>query len=140
MEGSVDQQYYNRSGHSVPSMGRTFGWFLLLAMAALPAAAASGPVKSRNLDAFAQCLTQKKVLMYGSAVCPHCLDQKKLFGNSFQYVTYVECFVPGSRQYSPACAKADIHAVPTWVFSNGARLVGEQSLNMLSAATGCPLP
>ncbi|MGC9292513.1 MAG: hypothetical protein ACP5EP_07275 [Acidobacteriaceae bacterium] len=107
---------------------------------ALPAAAANGEAKPRNLDAFAQCLTQKKVLMYGSSVCPHCADQKKLFGSSFKYVTYVECFVPGSRQGSPACVKADIHAVPTWVFPNGARLVGEQSLQMLSAATGCPLP
>jgi Zn ribbon nucleic-acid-binding protein len=127
-------------GNKHQSIGNVLGWALLLVASALPAAAASGTAKPSNLDAFAQCLTQKKVLMYGSSVCPHCADQKKLFGSSFKYVTYVECFVPGSRQGSPACVKADIHAVPTWVFPNGARLVGEQSLQMLSAATGCPLP
>ena len=46
---------------------------------------------STNLDTFAQCLTDKGVTMYGSVNCPHCLSQKAMFGESFQYVTYVEC-------------------------------------------------
>lgn len=113
---------------------------LFLGMAAFPTGTANCQGKAKNLDAFARCLTQKKTIMYGSAICPHCQDQKRMFGASFQYVTYVECFVPGSRQYSPACVKADVRAVPTWAFPNGARLVGVQPLEMLSAATGCPLP
>lgn len=124
-------------------LGR-FGWMVgvavLMAASAQPALAAGGPKKSRNLDAFAQCLTKQKVIMYGSSICPHCADQKKLFGNSFRYVTYVECYVPGSRQGSPACVKAGIEVVPTWTFPMGTWLRGEQSLKMLSAVTGCPLP
>ena len=29
--------------------------------------------------------------MYGAYWCPHCQAQKKVFGESFQYVPYVEC-------------------------------------------------
>lgn len=95
---------------------------------------------TRNLDAFAQCLADKNVTMYGSFLCPHCDDQKKLFGSSFRYVTYVECSVRGSRQIAFVCNMAQIQHTPTWVFANGDRLVGVQSLESLSTRTGCKLP
>lgn len=131
----------DRSSRNTPrGICLVLGAHLLLAAAALPAMAASGQQQPPTLDSFAKCLTQQRVVMYGSSICPHCADQKKLFGSSFQYVTYVECYVPGSHQMSPACAKADIQVVPTWSFPMGTQLRGAQSLKMLSAATGCPLP
>src|SRR3989344_9366604 len=36
-------------------------------------------------DTFAQCLTEKGAIFYGTFWCPHCKDQKELFGNSIKY-------------------------------------------------------
>jgi protein-disulfide isomerase len=88
-----------------------------------------------GLDEFAQCLADKKITMYGSATCPHCQKEKRAFGESFKYVPYVEC-----TTNPKACVDAQVEGVPTWIFPDGKRLVGEQGLQKLSAASGCPLP
>lgn len=104
----------------------------------LPATAQdSGQTK---VDAFAKCLTQKKATLYGSFLCPHCDDQRKVFGQSFAWVPYVECSMVGSRQETSSCQAAHIRYTPTWVFADGDRYVGVQSLKQLSVKTGCPLP
>lgn len=95
----------------------------------------SQPPKTSNLDSFAQCLTQKQVTMYGSASCSHCLAQKRSFGSSFQYVTYVEC--PANPK---VCTDKNILGYPTWTFPDGSRLEGEVSLSQLSEKSGCQLP
>jgi hypothetical protein len=46
-------------------------------------------------DAFARCLTDRGVKMYGAWWCPHCQEQKEKFGASFEYVPYVECGIKG---------------------------------------------
>ena len=96
--------------------------------------------RSGRLDQFAQCLSEKKAVMYGSFLCPHCQDQKDLFGDSWPYVQYVECSTPGSRQMTSACSAAKIQHVPTWVFGNGQRREGLTPLKELSDRTGCKLP
>lgn len=101
---------------------------------------ATGSAETPNLDDFAKCLTSKKAIMYGSFLCPHCDDQRKLFGSSFQYVTYVECSSRGSRQLTFPCVAAQIRYTPTWIFDAGDRLVGFQPLKNLSDKTGCKLP
>jgi hypothetical protein len=99
-----------------------------------------GSAESDELDTFAQCLAEQKTLMYGSFLCSHCDDQKRLFGPSFRYVPYVECSVRGSRQMTFPCVAAQIRYTPTWIFSNGDRLTGLQPLKVLSDKTGCKLP
>ena len=42
-------------------------------------------------DKFAQCLAEKQVKMYGLYWCTHCAEQERMFGSSFNYVTYIEC-------------------------------------------------
>lgn len=86
-------------------------------------------------DGFAQCLTEKGVVMYGTYWCSHCLDQKKLFGSSFEYVTYVECSTELDR-----CNAEKVQATPTWIFGNGEREVGKLSLEKISEISGCVLP
>ncbi|MEK7465710.1 MAG: protein disulfide isomerase family protein [Patescibacteria group bacterium] len=93
----------------------------------------SGPTP--DLTAFAECLREKNVIMYGAAWCPHCQEQKQLFGEAFKNLSYVEC--PENPQ---RCIAAGIEGYPTWVMSNGEKLVGEQKLESLAAATGCLLP
>lgn len=99
------------------------------------------PVGSSDtrLDNFAKCIADKRATMYGSFYCIHCDDQKKLFGSSFQYVPYVECSVPGSREMTYSCRVAQIHRTPTWIFASGERIEGTQTLQNLSEKTGCPL-
>jgi hypothetical protein len=110
----------------------------LLVMLASSTVASSGD--ESKMDAFAKCLTANKATMYGSFWCSHCDDQKKLFGKSFRHVNYVECSVPGSRQMSLVCQFAQIRLTPTWIFADGERREGMQTLQQLSTKTGCPLP
>ena len=78
--------------------------------------------------------------MYGAFWCPHCADQKELFGSSFEYVDYVECGIKGSRGIAQACTDANIKHFPTWIFADGTRVEGEHQLEFLGQETGCPLP
>jgi len=112
------------------------------AMLWVPAASAADKAASGKYDAFAQCLTKKKVAMYGAFWCPHCNDQKKEFGTSFNYVQYVECAVPAQppNVQTPACQEKHIRKYPTWVFGDGERIEAVQSLEQLSQKTGCKLP
>jgi len=93
------------------------------------------PAAPSNLDAFAKCLAQKGITMYGAAWCPHCQSQKKLFGNAFQYVPYVEC--PNTPKL---CLEKGVDGYPTWITADGTKLIGEQSLEQLSKTTSCSLP
>ncbi|MDP3003894.1 MAG: hypothetical protein Q8N43_00035 [Candidatus Azambacteria bacterium] len=88
-----------------------------------------------RLDNFAKCLASKNITMYGTYNCPHCLNEKKAFGSSFQYVSYVEC-----TQEPNKCVDAGIMEIPTWIFPDGKKLVGEQGLEKLSQESDCPLP
>lgn len=85
-------------------------------------------------DQFAQCLRDKGATMYGADWCPHCQNQKRMFGDSFKFVPYVECPDDPKR-----CIAEGVEGYPTWKFQNGAVLSGEQSLERLSSASTCPL-
>lgn len=121
-----------------------FGKALLMAAAMLLVFASptvgGGSSRTGKLDEFARCLTEKKVVMYGSFLCPHCQEQKEMFGDSWPYVQYIECSMPGSRQMTSACAAAKIQHVPTWMFADGQRREGKLPLKELSDRTGCKLP
>ena len=88
-----------------------------------------------GLDDFAKCLADKGAVMYGAAWCSHCQKEKKAFGESFKYITYVECPLDPKK-----CLEADIPGYPTWIFGDGTRLEGEQGITNLSEASGCALP
>jgi len=92
-------------------------------------------VVETGLDDFAKCLTEKGAVMYGAVWCPHCQNEKKKFGSSFKYATYVEC--PNQPQ---RCLDAGISGYPTWILGDGTKLEGEQGPQKLSQATGCSLP
>lgn len=86
-----------------------------------------------EFDSFAKCLTENKVVMYGTDWCPHCQAQKKLFGKSFQYVVFENC------DTSPLCDANNVEGYPTWIFSDGSRLEGTQPLSTLAEKSSCPL-
>jgi len=108
---------------------------LVIVCAVQPACSAD-----KKLDGFAKCLTEKKATMYGVSWCPHCADQKELFGPSFQFVTYVDCAIPGTKNETDQCKALSIKHTPTWIFADGSRLEGTIPLDKLSQQTGCKLP
>ena len=122
------------------SPGRKVFFAVIVAVLTLMSGVTGVAQDSSKMDSFAQCLAKQKVTMYGSFLCPHCDDQKKLFGASFKYVPYVECSMPGIRQMTFACRMAEIRFTPTWIFPDGERQTGLQSLQQLSTKTGCRLP
>ena len=87
-----------------------------------------------KMSLFAQCLTEKGFIMYGAYWCSHCQSQKKLFGDSFKYVSYVEC-----TKETKKCSDAGVVGYPTWILSEK-KFEGEQSLEKLSQESSCPLP
>lgn len=98
------------------------------------------PAAPTPYDGFAQCLKESGVKMYGAWWCPHCQNQKKLFGDAFQYVDYVECSPGGTKTMSSQCQSAGVEGYPTWTFADGTKRSGEQSFEDLSEASSCPLP
>jgi len=88
-----------------------------------------------NLDAFASCLADKKVIMYGASSCSHCQAEKNRFGDSFKFVQYVEC-----PENVKLCVEKGIEGYPTWILGDGQKFFGEQGLLNLSELSACPLP
>jgi len=91
--------------------------------------------------AFAQCLTEKGAKFYGAWWCTHCQNQKKLFGDALQYVTYVECekSLTSQGNLTDECKAAKIESFPTWIFGDGTTKTGELTAAQLSELSGCPL-
>lgn len=96
--------------------------------------------KDHKYDSFAKCLAGKQAKMYGLYWCPHCADQKAMFGSAFKYVPYVECAIKGSKELAPECKMAGVKLFPSWQFGMEPPKEGVLSLDALSEKTGCTLP
>ncbi len=96
--------------------------------------------KPGELDQFATCLKDKGVKFFGAFWCPHCKNQKKMFGNSAKLLPYVECSTPDGKGQTPVCQENKIESYPTWEFSNGSRETGEVALEKLAEKSSCQLP
>ena len=64
--------------------------------------------------ALAKHLRDEGAVMYGAFWCPHCADQKRLFGDAFEYVSYVECDARGEDANPALCEFKGIAGYPTW--------------------------
>lgn len=87
--------------------------------------------------ALAKHLTAIDAKMYGAYWCPHCFDQKQLFGKTaYREIPYVECAPDGKNSQTAVCqAVPEVTGFPTWEV-NGQFLSGSQSLAQLAAASG----
>jgi hypothetical protein len=126
----------NQEDCSVIRKSVLFAFLFSLAIALPPP---SGAADQKKLDKFAQCLTDKKAVMYGAVWCEHCKDQKDMFGDAFKRVTYVECTVNGTRKITDECKSLGIKRTPTWIFPDGDRLEGAIPLDQLGKKAGCSL-
>lgn len=91
-------------------------------------------------DQLAQCLEEKGAIFYGAFWCPHCQEQKKMFGNSAELLPYLECSTPDGKAQTQECIDKEIKQYPTWEFADGSRLTGEQQPATLAEKAGCELP
>lgn len=91
-------------------------------------------------DTFATCLKDSGAKFYGAFWCPHCREQKEMFGNSAKLLPYVECSTPDGQNQTAACAEKEIKSYPTWIFANGEIGNGTLPLIDLASSTGCALP
>jgi|SRR3989344_3093595 len=96
----------------------------------------SGPGK---YDDFAKCLTEKGVKFYGAFWCSHCQEQKKLFGSSIKYITYIECSTPSGLGQTQICIQENIESYPKWIFPDNTSLIGPQTLEKISSTSNCQL-
>jgi hypothetical protein len=95
---------------------------------------------NHQYDEFAKCLAAKQAKMYGLYWCPHCAEQKEMFGKAFQYVPYVECGIKGSHEMAAECTAAGVKLFPSWQFAGNKPIEGVFPMQELSDKTGCALP
>lgn len=88
--------------------------------------------------AIAKCIDDKGAKMYGAFWCPHCADQKKMFGKEAEkYMPYNECDARGENPVTEECLTLDVKSYPTWIFADNSRLVGAIPLTELQEKTDC---
>jgi uncharacterized membrane protein len=100
--------------------------------AGLPITTSSGAAEL----ALAAHLKQTGAKMYGAFWCPHCYDQKQLFGKeAFNQIDYVECDPKGKNPQPDVCQAEGVKGYPTWKV-NGQMVSGTQSLEQLAQLSG----
>jgi len=98
------------------------------------------PSTPGQYDEFATCIDNSGATFWGAFWCPHCQEQKALFGKSVKLLPYEECSTPDGKGQTKICADAGVTSYPSWDFPGQERVVGVLSLADLSEKTNCPLP
>lgn len=97
-----------------------------------PITTTSGPAEI----ALAKHLTSIGVINYGAFWCPHCYEQKQLFGKeAFEKINYIECDPQGKNPQPQKCVDANIKGFPSWVIK-GQVYAGTQQLKKLAEVSG----
>jgi hypothetical protein len=95
--------------------------------------------KPTDMETFTKCLSDNGAKFYGAFWCPHCQNQKKMFGDSIKNVNYIECATSDGNGQTDICKEAGITGYPTWKFQNGKEASGELTFQQLSEYSGCVL-
>lgn len=121
-------------------MGKYISWIVTIGAAVIIIA---GIVwyssKPGQYDTFATCIADSGAKFYGAFWCPHCQDQKALFGKSASKLPYIECSLPSGNGQTAECKDAGIESYPTWESPSGERKTGVFSFQELSVMTQCPV-
>ena len=85
---------------------------------------------------FAKFLSENNVLMFSAYWCPHCHDQKQLFGKeAVKELTVIECAKDGKNNQYEFCETKGIEGFPSWEINNEI-YSGVKNLNELATMTG----
>jgi hypothetical protein len=90
-------------------------------------------------QALAQHLARSGATFYGAFWCPHCQEQKAMFGGAAGSLPYVECDPKGANSQPERCERASVRVFPTWVIG-AERREGVQSLEELARLSGFKQP
>ncbi|MFM8659807.1 MAG: vitamin K epoxide reductase family protein [Cyanobium sp.] len=86
--------------------------------------------------ALAEHLTRSGAVMYSAWWCPHCNDQKQLFGKeATDRLTIVECAADGRNSQTERCSAKGIQGFPSWEIK-GQLDSGVKSLQQLAERSG----
>ena len=109
----------------------------LMSVLVVAMTACGGPTQDYN--AFATCIANSGAKFYGAFWCPHCKDQKEMFGDAAEKLPYVECAEGGKNAQVQLCLDEKVESYPTWKFQDGTTHVGTMELQDLADQTACPL-
>jgi len=77
-------------------------------------------------------LNDKNITLYGMSWCPHCKDQKSLFGENIDELDYIDCDI------SPDDICKELSVVPVWITPDEKIFVGQMSLSEIERiSSGC---
>lgn len=132
----------HRSGEKVPASLVAAACVVGIVFAAGAFALQREPIGVPDYTAQAECLTEKGVVMYGAYWCPKCERQKRLFGDAFAAIAYVECDPRGENAQAERCLARGISGTPTWLQETAdgtelGRLEGVQDVSELAAKFDC---
>ncbi len=89
-------------------------------------------VSTPSKVSLAEHLTRKGAVMYSAYWCPHCHDQKELFGKeASRKLKIIECAEDGQNSQRSLCQNKGIEAFPSWEI-NGEIDAGVKSLSELA--------
>ena len=92
-------------------------------------------VSSQEKIDFAKYLSNKNIVMYSAYWCPHCNDQKQLFGKqAVEELIIVECAKDGKNNQYKLCQEKGIEGFPSWEINKGI-YSGTMSLDELAKMT-----
>lgn len=117
------------------------GTFAALVVAGLMHADASGVLRAGgvvdpDLKRLAEHLEARGDVFYGASWCPHCQQQKDVFGAAAEFLPYVECAPHGPRgPRATACQLAEIRNYPTWMI-DGRKVERLMPPELLAKLTG----
>jgi uncharacterized membrane protein/glutaredoxin len=122
-----------------PWLGKSVGGALIVILAAhLHYAGYLGKTAGPEdlwVRGLAEHLSQIDAKFYGASWCPHCAQQKELFGSSVKRIPYVECSPGGANgPQAQVCRNNGIQSYPTWIIK-GQRYTGVQQLDSLAQIT-----
>jgi thiol-disulfide isomerase/thioredoxin len=99
-----------------------------------PIVSVSNPAKIE----LAKHLTASGAKMYSAYWCPHCHEQKELFGQeATKLLPYVECDPNGINPQADLCQSKQVRGYPTWEIA-GQFYSGRQTLEDLANYSGYP--
>ena len=91
---------------------------------------------SPNKIKFAKFLRKNDISMYSAYWCPHCHDQKQLFGkDAVKELSIFECTKDGKDSQYELCQEKGIELFPSWEI-NGEIISGVKELNDLAIISG----
>ncbi len=93
-------------------------------------------VSSESSIELAKHLKEKNIILYNAYWCPHCHDQKELFGKeASSNLLLVECAPDGQNSQTELCQQKEITGFPSWEI-NGKIDSGVKSLEELANISG----